>query len=89
MENICFFLTFAGQYVNKSNKYITIIFGIFYLFFIFSISDELFQTVDLYEGQDPNSVLMCLAALARKSEKTFGFAYIIKNILKVLIIHKY
>nr|CAD2192518.1 unnamed protein product [Meloidogyne enterolobii] len=34
--------------------------------------NELFQTVDLYEGQDPNSVLVCLAALARKSEKVFG-----------------
>ncbi|CAK5086251.1 unnamed protein product [Meloidogyne enterolobii] len=34
--------------------------------------NELFKTVDLYEGQDPNSVLVCLAALARKSEKVFG-----------------
>ncbi|CAK5088542.1 unnamed protein product [Meloidogyne enterolobii] len=34
--------------------------------------NELFKTVDLYEGQDPNSVLVCLAALARKSEKAFG-----------------
>ncbi|CAO4361958.1 unnamed protein product [Caenorhabditis nigoni] len=33
---------------------------------------ELFQTVDLYEGQDPNAVLICLASLARKSEKNFG-----------------
>uniref|UniRef100_A0A8R1HJ83 Calponin-homology (CH) domain-containing protein n=1 Tax=Caenorhabditis japonica TaxID=281687 RepID=A0A8R1HJ83_CAEJA len=32
---------------------------------------ELFQTVDLYEGQDPNAVLICLASLARKAEK-FG-----------------
>uniref|UniRef100_A0A183CFL9 Calponin-homology (CH) domain-containing protein n=1 Tax=Globodera pallida TaxID=36090 RepID=A0A183CFL9_GLOPA len=35
-------------------------------------NSELFQTVDLFEGQDPNSVLICLAALARKSEKAFG-----------------
>ncbi|CAI4229901.1 unnamed protein product [Auanema sp. JU1783] len=33
---------------------------------------ELFQTVDLYERQDPNAVLICLSALARKSEKLFG-----------------
>ncbi|CAJ0592674.1 unnamed protein product [Cylicocyclus nassatus] len=33
---------------------------------------ELFQTVDLYEAQDPNTVLICLASLARKSEKLFG-----------------
>uniref|UniRef100_A0A0N5BA75 Calponin-homology (CH) domain-containing protein n=1 Tax=Strongyloides papillosus TaxID=174720 RepID=A0A0N5BA75_STREA len=33
---------------------------------------ELFQTVDLYESQDLNSVLVCLGALARKSEKHFG-----------------
>uniref|UniRef100_A0A0N4ZGC4 Calponin-homology (CH) domain-containing protein n=1 Tax=Parastrongyloides trichosuri TaxID=131310 RepID=A0A0N4ZGC4_PARTI len=33
---------------------------------------ELFQTVDLYEGQDLNSVLICLGALARKSDKLFG-----------------
>ncbi|CAI5438311.1 unnamed protein product [Caenorhabditis angaria] len=33
---------------------------------------ELFQTVDLYEGQDPNAVLICLASLARKSAKNFG-----------------
>ncbi|VDM58867.1 unnamed protein product [Angiostrongylus costaricensis] len=33
---------------------------------------ELFQTVDLYEGQDPNAVLICLSSLARKSEKAFG-----------------
>ncbi|VDK24984.1 unnamed protein product [Anisakis simplex] len=33
---------------------------------------ELFQTIDLYEGQDPNAVLICLASLARKSEKLFG-----------------
>uniref|UniRef100_A0A914GYK3 Calponin n=1 Tax=Globodera rostochiensis TaxID=31243 RepID=A0A914GYK3_GLORO len=33
---------------------------------------ELFQTVDLFERQDPNSVLICLAALARKSERVFG-----------------
>ncbi|VDO70467.1 unnamed protein product [Heligmosomoides polygyrus] len=31
-----------------------------------------FQTVDLYEGQDPNAVLICLSSLARKSEKIFG-----------------
>ncbi|KAJ1350569.1 hypothetical protein KIN20_006383 [Parelaphostrongylus tenuis] len=30
---------------------------------------ELFQTVDLYEAQDPNAVLVCLSSLARKSEK--------------------
>ncbi|CAD6198904.1 unnamed protein product [Caenorhabditis auriculariae] len=35
---------------------------------------ELFQTVDLYEGQDPNAVLVCLSSLARKSEKSFGLA---------------
>ncbi|KAI1722170.1 calponin homology (CH) domain-containing protein [Ditylenchus destructor] len=51
MENISFFLNFAGQYVDKS---------------------ELFQTVDLYEKQDPNAVLVCLSALARKSQKAFG-----------------
>ncbi|TKR82338.1 hypothetical protein L596_016078 [Steinernema carpocapsae] len=33
---------------------------------------ELFQTADLYEEQDPNAVLICLSALARKSEKLFG-----------------
>uniref|UniRef100_A0A914CUG4 Calponin-homology (CH) domain-containing protein n=1 Tax=Acrobeloides nanus TaxID=290746 RepID=A0A914CUG4_9BILA len=33
---------------------------------------ELFQTVDLFEGQDPNAVLVCLSSLARKSEKLFG-----------------
>uniref|UniRef100_A0A1I7XR54 Calponin-homology (CH) domain-containing protein n=1 Tax=Heterorhabditis bacteriophora TaxID=37862 RepID=A0A1I7XR54_HETBA len=33
---------------------------------------ELFQTVDLYEAQDPNAVLICLSALARKSNKLFG-----------------
>ncbi|KAK6025430.1 hypothetical protein OSTOST_08669 [Ostertagia ostertagi] len=33
---------------------------------------ELFQTVDLYEAQDPNAVLICLSSLARKSEKLFG-----------------
>lgn len=27
---------------------------------------ESFNTVDLYEGQDPNSVLVCLSSLARK-----------------------
>jgi len=32
---------------------------------------ESFNTVDLYEGQDPNSVLICLASLARKADK-FG-----------------
>ncbi|KAE9551304.1 hypothetical protein FO519_005484 [Halicephalobus sp. NKZ332] len=32
---------------------------------------ELFQTVDLFEGQDPNAVLVCLSALARKGDK-FG-----------------
>jgi hypothetical protein len=32
---------------------------------------ELFQTVDLYEAQDPNAVLTCLSALARKADK-FG-----------------
>jgi len=32
---------------------------------------ESFNTVDLYEGQDPNSVLVCLSSLARKAEK-FG-----------------
>ncbi|KAK6035729.1 hypothetical protein COOONC_26766, partial [Cooperia oncophora] len=35
---------------------------------------ELFQTVDLYEAQDPNAVLICLSSLARKSEKLFGKA---------------
>uniref|UniRef100_A0A5S6QB70 Transgelin n=1 Tax=Trichuris muris TaxID=70415 RepID=A0A5S6QB70_TRIMR len=30
-----------------------------------------FMTVDLYEAQDPNSVLMCLASIARKAQK-FG-----------------
>jgi len=33
---------------------------------------ELFQTVDLYEAQDPNAVLTCLSALARKADKVFG-----------------
>ncbi|KJH43921.1 hypothetical protein DICVIV_10057 [Dictyocaulus viviparus] len=33
---------------------------------------ELFQTVDLYEAQDPNAVLVCLSSIARKSEKIFG-----------------
>ena len=32
---------------------------------------EVFQTVDLFDGQDPNSVLVCLSALARKADK-FG-----------------
>ena len=31
----------------------------------------MFQTVDLYEAQDPNAVLICLSALARKADK-FG-----------------
>jgi len=34
---------------------------------------ESFQTVDLYEGMDPNSVLVCLSSLARKADK-FGKA---------------
>ncbi|PAV83139.1 hypothetical protein WR25_23954 [Diploscapter pachys] len=50
MENISFFLNWAGKSVVKT---------------------ELFQTVDLFEGQDPNAVLVCLSALARKGEK-FG-----------------
>ena len=33
---------------------------------------ELFQTVDLYEAQDPNAVLVCLSALARKANKLFN-----------------
>lgn len=33
---------------------------------------EVFQTVDLYESQDPNAVLICLSALARKSNQVFG-----------------
>uniref|UniRef100_A0A915DJ83 Transgelin n=1 Tax=Ditylenchus dipsaci TaxID=166011 RepID=A0A915DJ83_9BILA len=33
---------------------------------------ELFQTIDLFEKQDPNAVLVCLMALARKSLKAFG-----------------
>ncbi|VDN19953.1 unnamed protein product [Gongylonema pulchrum] len=33
---------------------------------------ELFQTVDLFEGQDPNAVVICLASLARKAEELFG-----------------
>lgn len=33
---------------------------------------ELFQTVDLYEAQDPNAVLVCLSSLARKSIKCFN-----------------
>jgi len=32
---------------------------------------ESFNTVDLYEAQDPNSVLICLSSLARKADK-FG-----------------
>ncbi|GMR51614.1 hypothetical protein PMAYCL1PPCAC_21809, partial [Pristionchus mayeri] len=32
---------------------------------------ELFQTVDLYEAQDPNAIVTCLGALARKADK-FG-----------------
>lgn len=36
--------------------------------------NESFMTVDLYEAQDPNSVLVCLGALARRSEKLFGVA---------------
>jgi len=32
---------------------------------------ESFNTVDLFEGQDPNSVLICLMSLARKADK-FG-----------------
>lgn len=32
---------------------------------------EIFATVDLYEAQDPNSVIMCLSALARRADK-FG-----------------
>ncbi|CAJ0578357.1 unnamed protein product, partial [Mesorhabditis spiculigera] len=34
---------------------------------------ELFQTVDLYEGQDPNAIVTCLSSLARKGDK-FGKA---------------
>jgi len=49
-----------------------VFFNLSILFSLFYLLDELFQTVDLYEGQDPNSVLVCLAALARKSEKVFG-----------------
>ncbi|KRY22324.1 Myophilin, partial [Trichinella patagoniensis] len=30
---------------------------------------ESFMTVDLYEAQDPNSVLICLSSVARKAEK--------------------
>uniref|UniRef100_A0A915EH43 Calponin-homology (CH) domain-containing protein n=1 Tax=Ditylenchus dipsaci TaxID=166011 RepID=A0A915EH43_9BILA len=30
------------------------------------------MTVDLFEKQDPNAVLVCLSALARKSSKAFG-----------------
>uniref|UniRef100_A0A8R1Y033 Calponin-homology (CH) domain-containing protein n=1 Tax=Onchocerca volvulus TaxID=6282 RepID=A0A8R1Y033_ONCVO len=33
---------------------------------------ELFQTVDLFEGQDPNAVVICLSSLARKAEELFG-----------------
>lgn len=33
---------------------------------------ELFQTVDLFEKQDPNAVVICLSALARKAERHFG-----------------
>lgn len=33
---------------------------------------ELFQTVDLYEKQDPNAVVVCLSSLARKAEELFG-----------------
>ncbi|EFO28134.1 CPN-1 protein [Loa loa] len=33
---------------------------------------ELFQTVDLFEGQDLNAVIVCLSSLARKSEELFG-----------------
>jgi len=36
--------------------------------------NELFQTVDLYEGQDPNTVVVCLSSLARKCDKLFGKA---------------
>lgn len=32
---------------------------------------EIFQTIDLYEKQDPNAVLICLSALARKSSEAF------------------
>jgi hypothetical protein len=38
------------------------------------LKNELFQTSDLYEGQDPNSVLVALSSLARKTEKAFGIA---------------
>jgi len=34
--------------------------------------NELFQTVDLYDGQDPNSVTVALASLARKTDRLFG-----------------
>ena len=66
MENISFFLKFAEEFVQKSE-----------LFQVFSLKVKenlLFcvKTVDLYEGQDPNAVLICLASLARKSEKNFG-----------------
>jgi len=47
----------------------------FFLDFITKVAglpkNETFQTVDLYESQDPNSVLICLSALARKADK-FG-----------------
>lgn len=33
--------------------------------------NESFMTVDLYENQDPNSVLICLTSVARKADK-FG-----------------
>ncbi|VDP09533.1 unnamed protein product [Soboliphyme baturini] len=31
--------------------------------------NELFMTVDLYEAQDPNSVVICLSSVARKADK--------------------
>ncbi|GME80523.1 unnamed protein product [Ambrosiozyma monospora] len=37
--------------------------------------DELFQTVDLYEAQDPYQVLMTIQSLSRLIHKKFGDKY--------------
>lgn len=51
--------------LNEKREFTSNFFGMFTV-------DEFLQTVDLYEGQDPNAVLVCLASLARKSEKLCG-----------------
>ncbi|VDM19077.1 unnamed protein product [Wuchereria bancrofti] len=49
---------------------------------------ELFQTVDLFEGQDPNAVVVCLSSLARKSEELFGKPGLGPKLSEILVINK-